>query len=190
VQKLATLALLVLVVGASGQGSIKFDHSDRYDTVLTATDSVLFRLTVLEFHRKLALAGYASYFWRDPAVLAQYTDVQADSIRLIGDTARMQVLRDIESEYRLIRDSLILNRIKLRGLRFRSDTLIEAVVQSPLFSGLDEDDAAEVIYDLRLDRRLNQWWVGSNRFGSEELRYRNYLELPDEDAEKLMNDRR
>ena len=96
-RRIVVLVLFGLVAGAFAQGSIKFDYSDRYDTMLTATDSVLFRLTVLEFHRKLALAGYASYFWRDPAILAQYTDVEADSIRLIGDTARMQVLRDIES---------------------------------------------------------------------------------------------
>jgi len=184
---MTVLVLFGLVAGANAQGSIKFDFSDRYDTVLTATDSVLFRLTVLEFHRKLALAGYASYFWRDPSILARYTDVQADSIRLIGDTARALVLRDIESEYRLTRDSLILNRIRLRSLRFRSDTLVEAAVQSPLFSGGSEDEVPEVVYDLRLDRRLNQWWVGSNRFGNEELRYRDYLELPDEDAEKLMS---
>lgn len=186
-QRMIVLVLLVLVAGALAQGSVKFDYSDRYDTVLTATDSMMFRLTVLEFHRKLALAGYASYFWRDPAILARYTDVLADSIRLIGDTARMLVLRDIESEYRLTRDSLILNRIRLRSLRFRSDTLIDAAVRSPLFSGSDEDETPDVVYNLRLDRRLNQWWVGSNRLGDEEYRYRDYLELPDEDAEKLMS---
>ena len=179
--------LVLLAAGVSAQGTIKFNYGDRYDTVLTQTDSMLVKLTILEFHRKLALAGYASYFWRDPSILAQYTDVQAESIQQIGDTARVQVLREIEAEYRLTRDSLILNRIRLDQVLFQCDTLVEVSTRSPLFAGEDEAEAPTVVYTLRVDPALKQWWVVSNRLGNEEFRYRDYLALPDEDAEKLMS---
>lgn len=181
---LVTVSLLAGI--APAQGTMKLDYGERYDTVLTGTDSALIKLTILEFHRKLALAGYASYFWREPRILAQYTDVQADSIRLIGDTARTQVLKEIEAEFRLTQDSLILSRIRLNHIRVLCDTLVEVIAQSPLASGSDEAESPDVIYELHLDHALNQWWVGSDCEGGEEFRYKDYLALPDEDAEQLM----
>jgi len=186
----ALIAVGLLAGICSAQGTMKLDYGERYDTVLTETDSALIKLTILEFHRKLALAGYASYFWRDPAILAQYTDVQADSIRLIGDTARVQVLAEIEREFRLTQDSMILERIRVSHVRALCDTLVEVIARSPLSSGKDDDEAPDVIYSLHVDRNLRQWWVGQDCEGGEVFRYRDYLALPDEDAEKLMNDRR
>jgi hypothetical protein len=191
VRLLGVVIAVGLLAGiASAQGTMKLNYGERYDTVLTETDSTLIKLTILEFHRKLALAGYASYFWRDPEILARYTDVEADSIRLIGDTARAQVLAEIECEFRLTQDSLILDRIRLSHIRVLCDTVVEVIARSPLSSGRDEDEAPDVIYSLHVDQGLKQWWVGSDCEGGEVFRYREYLALPDEDAEKLMNDRR
>jgi hypothetical protein len=185
---LGVLTSVGLLAGiASAQGTMKLDYGERYDTVLTETDSALVKMTILEFHRKLALAGYASYFWREPAILAQYTDVEADSIRLIGDTARAQVLKEIEGEFRLTQDSLILDRIRLNHIRVLCDTLVEVIARSPLSSGSDEDESPDVIYSLHVDPGLKQWWVGSDCEGGEVFHYKDYLALPDEDAEKLMS---
>jgi len=177
------LLLSGLATCLAAQGAIKFDYQGRYDTVLTSADTVLLKMTLLEFHRKLARAGYASYFWRDPTVLAKYADVQAESIRLVSDTERLTILGEIAAELKLVSDTAILGRIGLRSIRFLSDTVARIVALTPFASGeTSAEERTGETYELHRFSPERQWWVFSTGQDTERIVYRNYLNLPDEDV--------
>lgn len=181
---LAGLGTTVSAGELAHQGSIKFDFRGRYDTVLTGTDSLLFKLTLVEFHRKLAYAGYAAYFWRDPSILARYVDVQAESIAATTDSLRAIVLAEIADEIRRINDSAFLSRIALHQILFQTDTMVEIKACTPLRE--DGGESPEVTYTLHKAREKGQWWVFATASGSEMIVYRDYVALPDEEIKEIL----
>jgi hypothetical protein len=190
------LFVLGLVGSLAAQGSIKFDFQNRYDTVLTRTDTLLVKLTVLEFQRKLARAGYAAYFWHDPGILARYGNVDSAAIRAVSDTDRASVLREIARELAVIDDSGVLDRIRPTGIRFLSDTLMQVKALVPFGGAGDEGndsprvsaDRGEVPETYMLHRfgPERRWWVFSTGEGDGLIVYRNYLDLPDEDLKGIL----
>lgn len=186
----AALLVLAAIVLAAGQGEIKFDFQGRYDTALTQADTLLLEFSIVELHRKIARAAYASYYRRDPSYLAAYTDVQADSIRQIADVPREQTLVEITVEIGQASDSAVLDRVILNRVLFHCDTIVQVWARTP-FDDSDpaESDAgapAEAIYLLHLDRDLNQWWVRSIGPSSAETVFHNYLRLPDQDLRGIL----
>jgi hypothetical protein len=184
--RLGIAVLLLLAGSVRAQGTIKFDHLGRYDTVLTSTDTARLKLTLMEFHRKLVLAGYATYFWRDPSVLAKYTDVEAESIRAVSDTLRLVILGEISRELELALDSLLFDKMDLRTINFLADTLARVTAMTPFAVPGDlPNEPATTTYMLHRVPDQSSWWVGSTIEGSDTLVFRNYLDLPDEDIKGL-----
>jgi hypothetical protein len=172
---------LALVSLLPAQGTIKFEFHGRYDSLLTGADTAYLKMTIIEFHRKLALAGYASYYKRDPNILARYVDVEPDSVVQISDSVRMTTLQEIASEIELSRDPATFDRIVLNKIRFTSDTLAEVVGSTPfLTSATGDSTPSGVKYLLHRVPKTSHWWVFSTNSAEGDIRYRCYLDFPDE----------
>ena len=180
---LVALVLTGVASSLAAQGTIKFDFNGRYDSVLTGSDTAFLKMTIIEFHRKLALAGYASYYKNDPRILAKYVDVLPESITMVSESIRMTTLQEIASEIEMSRDPAVFDRIELHRIFFQTDTLAEVNAVTPFLAPVtDESTSTDVKYVLHRVPKTSHWWVYSTNSAEGEIRYRYYLGLPDEAA--------